>query len=229
MTVADQPVVERSWFNMALICGISALASYTIVMTGLVPVWLGRLFFFAFGPFLVLSALGLYHVLRSHSSPVWLQAATLFTMIAGVLVNLMAVVQQSLFGTMLEQIRQQADGPGKEALLQTFRGVNTVQLGMDISWDIFIFAGVGFLGIALRSHPKFGRWFTWPGLLIGVTGLVLNLVTFPIPPAEQGLVDVGPLVGLFYLAVVIRMALCRKWFCQEERIFTPQPAAVAMG
>jgi hypothetical protein len=224
MTVADRSV-ERSWFNMALICGIAALASYTIVMTGVLPIWLGRLFFFAFGPFLVLSALALFHVLRSHSSSVWLQAATLFTMIAGVLVNLMAVVQQSLFGTMLEQIRQ-AEGTGKEALLQTFHGVNTVQLGMDISWDIFVFAGVGFLGIALHSHPKFGRWFTWPGVLIGATGLVLNLVTFPIPPAEQGLVDVGPLVGLFYLAIVIQLVRSRKWFGQEARLLSQQPPEI---
>jgi hypothetical protein len=226
MTVADRPVVERSWFNMALICGISALASYTVVMTGVLPISLGRLVFFAFGPFLVLSALALFHVLRSHSSAVWLQAATLFTMIAGVLVNLMAVVQQSLFATMLEQIRQ-AEGAGKEALLQTFHGVNTVQLGMDISWDIFVFAGVGFLGIALHSHPKFGRWFTWPGVLIGATGLVLNLVTFPTPPAEQGLVDVGPLVGLFYLAIVIQLVRSRKWFGQEARVPSQQPREMA--
>jgi hypothetical protein len=214
MNIAEGRVVERSWFTMALVFGIAALVSYTIVATGALPLWLGRLFFFAFGPFLVLSALALYHVLRSHSSPIWLQAATVFTMIAGALVNLMAVVQQSLFSMMLEEIRQAPDGPGKEAMVQAFRSANTVQLGMDISWDIFVFAGVGFLAVALHSHPRFGQWFTWPGVVIAAAGLVLNLWTFPIPPAEQGLVDVGPAVGLFYAAIVVQLVRRRKWFRQ---------------
>jgi hypothetical protein len=212
MDADEGGVVARSWFSMALACGIATLVSYVVAITGLLPSGLGRLFFFAFGPLLVLSALALYHVLRSHASPVWLQAATVFTIIAGALVNLMAVVQQSLFSTTLAKIRETAAGPARESVVEVFHGVNTVQLGIDISWDIFVFAGVGFLALALHSHPRFGIWFAAPGIVIAAAGLILNLYTFPIPPAEQGLPDVGPAVGLFYGAIIVQLVRFREWF-----------------
>jgi hypothetical protein len=38
------------------------------------------------------------------------------------------------------------------------------------------------------------------GLALAAAVLALNLSTFPTPPAEAGLVDVGPAIGLWYLA-----------------------------
>jgi hypothetical protein len=43
-------------------------------------------------------------------------------------------------------------------------------------------------------------------------GLILNLYTFPIPPADQRLPDVGPAVGLFYVAIIIQLIRFREWF-----------------
>jgi hypothetical protein len=46
---------------------------------------------------------------------------------------------------------------------------------------------------------------------IGVGLLVLNLLTFPVPPADAGSIDLGPLVGVWYLAVTIMIARSLKW------------------
>jgi hypothetical protein len=50
-----------------------------------------------------------------------------------------------------------------------------------------------------------GAWFAVPGLLIGGLLLSFNTATFPSPPADAGLVDLGPLVGLWYLVVFVRL------------------------
>jgi hypothetical protein len=36
---------------------------------------------------------------------------------------------------------------------------------------------------------------------------ILNVATFPTPPAEAGLADVGLLVALWYVAVSVRLSL----------------------
>jgi hypothetical protein len=46
------------------------------------------------------------------------------------------------------------------------------------------------------------------GVLIAVALLVLNVWTFPIPPANKNLIDLGPVLGLWYLAVTIFLG---KW------------------
>ena len=84
---------------------------------------------------------------------------------------------------------------------------DAVQLGADMAFDIFMLAGVVVLGIALLRHPRFGPLFGWPAVVIGLGGLVLNTATFPIPPAQAGLFDGGPLVGLWFLVVTIQMIL----------------------
>jgi hypothetical protein len=54
-----------------------------------------------------------------------------------------------------------------------------------------------------------GAWFAVPGVLIGSTLLILNIATFPNPPDTAGLVDVGPLVGLWYVVVYVRLGISR--------------------
>jgi hypothetical protein len=41
--------------------------------------------------------------------------------------------------------------------------------------------------------------------------LALNLYTFPTPPAEAGLVDPGPAIGLRYLVVTIMVLASLGW------------------
>jgi hypothetical protein len=49
------------------------------------------------------------------------------------------------------------------------------------------------------------------GLVLAATLLGLNLFTFPTPPAEAGLIDVGPAIGLWYLAGTILMWRSISW------------------
>jgi hypothetical protein len=52
-----------------------------------------------------------------------------------------------------------------------------------------------------------GAWLGVPGVLISVVFLIFNLATFPEPPDTAGLVDLGPVVGLWYLVVYLRLGV----------------------
>ena len=82
---------------------------------------------------------------------------------------------------------------------------NALQLGADMAWDVFVLSGVVILGTAMLRHPRFGFWFGWTAITVGSLGLVLNSATFPTPPAEGQLIDVGPFVGLWFGAIVVRV------------------------
>lgn len=87
---------------------------------------------------------------------------------------------------------------------------NALQLGVDMAWDFFVLPGLILLGIAVMRHPRFGHWFGWPAVVIGLSGIVLNSWTFPDPPDSSGLLDVGPVVGLWFTVMTIQMVRCYR-------------------
>jgi hypothetical protein len=96
-----------------------------------------------------------------------------------------------------------------------FDGLNMVQLGLDVSWDIYFSIAMILFGLAMFGHPRFGKTWGAAATVIGGGLLLLNLITFPIPPAEAESVDFGPLAGLFFLAVTIRMIFSLDWVADK--------------
>jgi len=95
-------------------------------------------------------------------------------------------------------------------------------LGMDVSWDIYIGVATVLLGWAIRRHPRFGPVFSAVTIAIGAVLLLLNLLTFPRPPGEAGSVDVGPLVGLWYLVLSIRVWTSLAWWDRRTGSIEPR-------
>jgi len=205
-------VPSASWAKVAVLSGIGAAFCYfSSVVTSVFPLALSRVLFFAIGPLSVVSALGVYHAIRSYRDSIALQVGILLLVIAGVLVNVMAVVQASQFTAIGRQIQEAPTEAAKETLTRVLWGVNTVQAGLDVSWDIFIALGTAALAIALMRHPRFGLVIGWVGVAVSLTGLRFNLSTFPTSPAEAGLVDLGPAVGLWYVVVLLQLLRSLSW------------------
>jgi hypothetical protein len=89
--------------------------------------------------------------------------------------------------------------------------LEAVWLGLDVAWDIYIGLGTILFGISAIAHPRLGRIWGLSGISIGAALLILNLASFPTPPANAESIDVGPLVGLWYLAVTLVVFRSLAW------------------
>ena len=187
----------RQWAIMSVITGLGAVISYTLLVVISGPFLAGVILASLFGPLLAAASLGLYHVLAESGNPILLQLAVLFNVLGAAMFTTMLLVQLAI-GHQLQAIDK--DAINLTALRISLIGV---QLGMDVAWDIFISLGTLLFAISMMGDARFGWILGAAGILIAVALLVLNLWTFPTPPASKNLVDLGPLVGLWYFAVTI--------------------------
>ena len=191
--------IIRQWALMSIVTGIGAIISYTLAVVLSGPYLALVIVAGAFGPLLAAASLGLYHVLAETGNPVLLQLAVLFNGLGAALFTTMLLVQLAI-GHQLQSIDKETIN-----LTSLRTALVGVQLGMDVAWDIFISLGTLLFAISMLADPRFGWILGIAGMLIALALLVLNLWTFPTPPAAKNLVDLGPLIGVWYLAVTIMM------------------------
>lgn len=203
---------------------ISTELTHRLAQTGIVSGFVGFACYFAaaflplpdkasfvlaahFGLGLSVGFIGIYYFFRWEGyDSVALRLSCLFGATAGVMVTAMIIVQQTIFSLRDIRLAQQSGEAEKTLTKQIFRELNSVHLGLDIAWDVLIsWAGVA-LGVAMLSHPKFGKIWGTIGIVVSAALLVLNMATFPIPPGEAGLIDLGPFAAVFYGAVFVQMA-----------------------
>jgi hypothetical protein len=158
-----------------------------------------------------LASVGLYHLLKLREKTVTAQIAAGANIIAGSIVNMMLVVQLAISISMRDYMDKAADATTKSTLELIWKAVDKVQLGLDVSWDVFIAIGTLLFAMNMLAHPRFGKILGGIGALLAVLLLGFNLYTFPIPPANANLIDFGPFVGLWYLIISIQMLRSVKW------------------
>jgi hypothetical protein len=213
--MTDEKKLYRTWVRLGIFAGLAASAIYPLMIFVPLPKKITVVFASLFGPLLMLASLGLYYFLKAYRKTVTAQLAVLSNIIASVLVTLMLIVQLSV-NLSMDRLMASASGDMPEQTMKwIWQVIDKVQLGMDVSWDIFISIGTILFGVAMMRHPRFGKIVGFLGFLIGHFLLVFNLATFPIPPGESGLIDLGPLLGIWYLVVTILIIRSLKWFDQQ--------------
>jgi len=197
----------RRWARVAVICGIATLAAYLIaIFVPLPSMRASYLVFMAFGPLFCVSIFALRMFLKEERASIALDIAALLLVIAGAINCVMAAMQGALRIYFNDLPHGEAvPEAAHTAWRMGFHSGNAVQLGADMAWDVFVLSGLVVWGVALIRHPRFGPWFAWPAIAIGVVGLALNAATFPTPPAEGELFDIGPFVGLWFAAATVRV------------------------
>ena len=213
--MTDSSQLAVTWTKVGVVTGILTFIVYPLIiavpMPGLMTVVLAT----AFGPLLSVACLGLYFFIAAHQKTVSLQIAAVFTVVAGSLLNTMIVIQMALRDFMQADIAAAA-GAEEEQIVQTaYLAADKVQLGLDISMDIYLTVGTILFAINMLRHPRLGKIIGSLGIAGGAALLAFNLFTFPVPPAEGGAVDLGPLVGLWYFIVAIMMARSVGWLRKE--------------
>ena len=209
--MTEQNQLALKWVKVSIVCGILGDICYGLAISVPMPDFLGNIVFWSFGPFLIVGAPGIYHFIGHYKKTVSLQIGSLFLMLAGFMVTTMAVVQRAVYSTFLP-IKPESSDSTYQAWLMGIKSGDAVQLGLDIVWDIFILSSMIFIAISIFKHPKLGKIISILGVVIGLAGLYLNFSTFPTPPGQAGSFDIGPLAGLWFLALMIMIIINFKWF-----------------
>ena len=201
---AAEASLDLCWVRTGAVAGLLAVLIYSTLVFVPYPLQIGLVAALSFGVLLIVAFIGLHRFIALHRRTVALDLAAVFGIIAGAVVDLMFVVQIA--------VKEPPVGEAADAGVAAAREIgNRVQLGLDVGWDVFVgLATFLFAWCALR-HPRLGPWLGGAGILIATLLLVLNLMTFPFPPTESGSFDAGPLVGLWYLVVSVRVLRSRRW------------------
>ena len=197
------PDLSRRWMRAGAACGFAGGLAYALAAFAPLPEMLSFAAAFAFGPLLALGIVGLYHGLTTERTGPLLQSAAILGVAGGFTVLIMLATQQSVFELLDRAIDNAATPAEGEAYRQVFQGVNAVQLGMDVAWDVMIGASVVLFGIAMQGHPAYGRLLGGIGVVLGILLLGFNLYHFPVPPANSNSVDWGPFVALWMMVVFV--------------------------
>jgi hypothetical protein len=114
------------------------------------------------------------------------------------------IVVQLAVGAGMGEIAQGLDEQTTKALR---RGLRMVDLGLDVAWDMLIGTALIFSGAAIRRRSGLGLGWAIPSVALGVALIVLNAATFPWPPGDRGLMDIGPFIGLFVMLLAARLTI----------------------
>ncbi len=189
---------------VGLIAGAIVSVTYPLQITNRFSSLAQTLMEITMGPLIIIGSLALYFFIREQRNTVYNILGLIFNILAGLSVTMMLVVQGAVF-TMIRDYREANDELSKQIIQQSFRSGNLTQLGMDITFDVFISLGTVFIAIALLKQHLIKRWLSIPGLIVGLGGLSVNIATFPIPPADEQLFDPGPYYGVYFGLLLIAM------------------------
>lgn len=185
------------WIQAGAVAGLLTCAIYPAVIFGRPPASAAVALIAAFGPLLAVASLGLQKLLAVHRPTVAAEAAALLNAMGGALFSTMLLIQFAVpMLTGVERVGRETVG---------------VWLGVDVAWDAYIASGTALFALSMFRHPRFGKLFAATGLVIAAVLFALNMYTFPNPPDTRGLIDAGPLVGAWYLAVSIQTLRSITW------------------
>ncbi len=189
--------------KIGAIAGIISIIFYISAVAIPLPSPIPRLLAFTFPLLWILSYMAFYHFLKKDRHTPTLEIAYIFGIIGAALACSLLVVQQANIIWHNEAMEAAQTDEAKALLKAAYKGVNRVQAGLDVAFDIFITIAMILFGINLAKSPKLPAFLGIIMSLIATVLIVFNMVTFPDGPAEAGLFDAGPFLGIWMLLVYI--------------------------
>ena len=189
---------KSSFYVTGSICGIAGVVCYILAISLPLSPKFSFLLALAWPIFSIVFAFAIYKFVAHNYQSIYNQLAFIFVTIAFVMVSIMISVQVVVKTAMQDSISKAA--ASDESVLELIaNSLRWVDLGVDLAWDIFLGVALLLLARAIWNHPKFGKWWSLPLAVLAAALIVLNMLTFPYPPDSQGVLDVGPFIGLFMI------------------------------
>ncbi|MGA7525411.1 MAG: hypothetical protein WBW84_23375 [Acidobacteriaceae bacterium] len=181
--------------RLGIAAGLFACLAYPLAVFAPLPKLATVSLMACFGPALAVGCYGIKRLIDLEKPLLSTTLGLLLNVVAGGLFVAMGMVQLAI-GSLIDKVP---------------RPFVAIWLGLDVAWSAYVGFGTICFSVAMWKHPRFGRTFAISGIAIGAGLLALHLYTFPLPPKNAGLVDLGPALGLWYLVVVIRMWQSLSW------------------
>ncbi len=209
--------ITKRWIRAAAFSGLIACIVYPLATNLPMPRIPQLILSACFGPALAFASIGLYKILRMQKDSIAVQAAVVSNIVAGAMITAMIIVQLSVRYSSESYL---ASPSANDSVKFIVNRIWDVILGLDVTYDVFIGLGTILFGVAMLKHPRFGKIIGIAGIIVGgIFILGFNFYTFPSPPQEAGLIDTGPITGLWYLWVVIYVFRSFKWFDEKLEAF----------
>ena len=204
---------EMNWINIGIICGFLVSIIYPLLqfISNLI---LGVILASSMGILLSLASVGLYYFICINKKNIISKIALFSNVIAGAMLTQMFLVQLAIKSSKPEIIEQSSKW--------IWITINHIHYGLDVAWDVYIFLGTVLFAISMYKHPKFGKILSIAGVIISLLLITTNIISFPIPPYEE-YIDFGPLIGLWYLTVTVKITFSKKWIKQKLDLITVLP------
>jgi len=193
----------RNYFGA--IIGFILLFFYISLASNLInyPTNLAIFLLLMLGPAAIFGMVSIYRFLCREKDYLIAELGKVFGIVAFSIWVCVMCIQQGSRIYFKEYLYADAVQADLEIYKMVYQGVNTVQFTMDIAFDIFYCLLIILYSILMIKDRFFGKLIGIYGLLTGTGLLVLNLWTFPLPPAESGLIDLGPFTGIYWVIVII--------------------------
>jgi hypothetical protein len=191
--VTSSRELDYHWAPVTAITGIVGIVAYigTSAASHSTSPLIAIPLLFAFALGITVSSIGLYHILAGANGSRMALIAAVVNVIAAAQLLAMLMVQMAVYSVV-----QQPDA-----------ALKAVWWALDVAWDLYVGTGTILFALCMFGRRGLGTWLAVPGLLIAGVFLIFNIATFPKPPDTAGLVDLGPLVGLWYLVVYVRLGV----------------------
>jgi hypothetical protein len=140
----------------------------------------------AVAPFAIAFAYALYRLIAWERDGALNQLGFVFAVVA---FSILAVTQsfQNAVPLVLTD-EMQAEGSGAEAWERIYAGLNGLDLGTDLAWDLFLGLWLLCIGVAMFRHSRLGARWAIPALVLVPPFFTFNIAATPDPPH----VDLGP-------------------------------------
>lgn len=199
----EEKLLKKRWIELGAICGLIYTIFYQLLIFVPLPRAIQVTLMSAKGSMIGIAAVGCYYFFIIHRKTITLQIAMVAQIIAGVLVTTMNLVQKAIVISITEETERVTGW--------ALKAIDNIQLSLDVNWDIYIFLGSIMFALNMFRHPKFGKIFATSGIVICLIHISLNILTFPKPPKDAGYFDIGPVFGLWGLAVYMNILIHLKW------------------